>query len=217
MNEIATGQPEPKPTPVTFAVHSTPGYTNSFFFFHVMDSNLARWNITRILVEQGTAVATMAAHWCKLNGVRLTVVLVDLTVPQIDDRPRRYRQIAEEGPQVALLFNQAGHWLDFAQALHDAKTKVYFVQSDAQVPHYVPWQPGMTRMPAVAKEREIAREVRRGRPKKRLTEAERKENKREATARFDEKRRLLKALSRPMRVNAIPRGRPKKTALTRHG
>jgi hypothetical protein len=220
MSEIVTRQTEPKPTPtpVCFVVHSTPGYANSFFFFHVMDSNLARWNITRVIAEQGSAVATMAAFWCKLNGVRLTVIMIDLTVPQIDDRPRRYRQIAEEGPDAALIFNQAPHWLDFAQTLHDAKTKVYFVQSEAQVPHYTHWEPGMTRMPAAPSEREVVRAVRRSRPKQRLTPEERAQRQREAKEQYNDRARMLKALSWPTRTSAIPRGRPKKRlTMTRHG
>jgi hypothetical protein len=208
---------KPAPTPVTFVLHSTSGYQNNYFFARTMDENLARWNIVRVIVEDGSGVTAMAMRWCKRNRVRLTVVIVDLKIAQRDDRKRRYQYMADERPDVVLIFSLPPRWQQFVETLHGAGCPISLVYSDAQQPRYLRWAPGMTRMPHTIRDSAIATAVRRGRPKKIMTPEQRAERIKDNKALWRERQRIRKALQNPFAKPGRPGRKKRGPAFTGQG
>ena len=208
-----------KPTPITLACYSTPLYQNDPLFMRTLDELLARYNVVRIIAEEGSAVATMAKHWCKRHKVRLTWILKDAAFAERDDRVRRARYVVEERSALALIFNQFDRVWEIAGILHGGGVPVSIVRpSDDNSPNFVSWRPGMTQGLAVPSMREIARNVRRGRPKKKkLSEAEARERQANAKRLWNERARLKKLAMdpRPLAFGVFRRkpGRPRKAVL----
>ncbi len=216
--EIAAAE-APKGPGRTLIVHSTSGWINNPLFLRTMYENAVSLNVDRLICEEGTAVSHMAVWWSRMQKfrVRTTIVLIDPATPQIQDRPRRYQQMADEGPIAALFFNQAAHWIDFAKVLHERGIPVSFVYPVGESLDYRTWKPGMTSMPPMTELRDIRRDMRKGRPRKLLTEAEKAERKEHAQEKAKLKRQIARELARRFFPSGLPRGRPRKTTITRHG
>ena len=196
-----------KPTPLTLVVHSTPLYANDVLTYRALDGLLARYHVVRVIAEEGSAVSRYAALWCKQQKVKLVWVIKDANWAERDDRARRWAQIAAEKPHLALFFNAADRWLEAARTLHGAGIPVILVRpSEQNAPIHVSWAPGMTDSVAVPDMRTVARNVRRGRPRKKLSEAEAKRRQDEAKAVWRERQRLKKLAAdpRPLAFGGAP-------------
>jgi hypothetical protein len=199
-----------RPTRMTIALHSTPLFANADLIYRALDEVATRWNLVRVIAEEGSAASVYARSWCKQKGVRLTVFLRDPSVAERDDRARRWGQVAEERPALMLLFNGASRWIEAATILNEKGIPTSIVQPTAEnTPRYVTWAPGMsTQGLAVPSGRAVAQGLRRGRPRSPLTEAERKARKADGRAAWRERKRLEKKLmSRPNPVIRAPRAR----------
>ena len=198
-------------TPISVAVHSTPGYFNDALFFRTLDECRARFNLVRVIAEEGSAVAAMARHWCRRNRVRLVIVLPDETVPARFDRLRVWRAIAEMRPACGLFFNQADHFVTKAHALYDRGIPVSLVYpTQDNLPTYTTWSPGV-RFPATPDIQTVARNVRRGRPRKKLSPEEAARRQREAKVAWRDKNKMIKKLSQPMAYGgAVPKKRKRR-------
>ena len=164
-----------------------------------MDELLAKYDVARIVAEDGSSVAHLARHWCKRNRVMpFTLVLRDETLAEVKDRPRRHQVMLAQKPHAGLIFNQFDRWLEFAKTMHAAGVPVNFVHATDLYgkPRYIPWEPGMNSIPQTPTVTALRRDWRKGRPKGRVTEEHKKEVKRRCTAAHDEKRRLMKLMKR---------------------
>ena len=205
---------KPAPTKVTLVVHSTPMYANDVLVYRTLDEWLARYNVVRVIAEEGSATVKYAALWCKQHKVKLIVVLRDANYAEIHDRARRWNQIAEEKPHAALFFNSADRWLEAARTLHAAGVPVSLVRpSEQNAPIQVAWTPSMTESVATPSMRQVAANLRRGRPKKRLDPQEARRRQDESKRLWNERARLKRLAAHPDRwvFGCLKRGRPRKT------
>lgn len=202
-----------KPTPISIAIHSTPLYANDVLFRRAMDECRARFNLVRVIAEQGSAVAAMARHWCRRNGVHLTIVLKDESVAEAFDRCRRWSQIVEEKPAAFLVFNSALRWLHAANRLHAAGVPVSLVRpTDQNSPRFITWSPGMADVPATPDMQTVARNVRRARPRKKLSAEEGQRRQKVAKETWREQQRVKRTATGPagLAFGAIPRKRKRR-------
>ena len=187
----------PKPTPMTFVVHSTPRYGNDILFFHTMDELAVRYYVARVVAEDGSSVAHLARHWCKRNKVNFTLVLRDETLAEVNDRPRRHAVMLAQKPHCALIMNQFDRWQEFAKTMHAAGVPVNFCHpaDENNRPKFIPWEPGFAPPPTPSL-KWVTAPVRKARRALRATAEHKAETKRRCTAAHDEKRRLIKIMKR---------------------
>jgi hypothetical protein len=187
------------PDPLTFIVHSSPKYSNNTMFDRAMDENLARWHIVRVIVEECASVAMMAMRWCKRNNIRLTLVVVDITVAQREDRKRRYQYMADERPDVVLVFDTPLNLEEFTSTIYVAGCPISLVYPKNQLPYYATWKKGMTKMPFTINDASAARDARLGRPKKKMTPEEKKNAEKRSQEKSAERKRIAKLLTKAMK------------------
>ena len=201
-------------TPISVAIHSTLLYANDQLFYATMDECKSRFNLVQVIAEEGSAVASFARLWCRRNGAHLTIVLRDASVAEAFDRCRRWTQIVEEKPAAFLVFNSAPKWLAAANRLHAAGVPVSLVRpTDRNGPIYIAWAPGMTDVPTTPDMATVARNARKGRPKRKLSPEEARRRQTVAKQTYREQQRLKRMAASPagLAFGSIPRRRRKAT------
>ena len=186
----------PQATAVTLLVVSTPRYPNDILFFSAMDELLSRFNVARVVAEEGSSVSHLARYWCDRNRIRFTLILHDPSLSPRDDRARRYQMMADMKPHAALAFNQFDRFLEWGKVMHAARIPVNMVHADQRnSPHWLEWEPGHS-VPQTPSMKWITAPARKARSAQRVSEEHKREVKRICTARSDAKRRALKAAKR---------------------
>jgi hypothetical protein len=196
---------------ITVLAHSSPVFAQDTMFFRVMDATLTRYKITRVITEQGSAVAAMAAHWCKLHRVKFVVVLSDPKAAPYDDRFRRYHQMADELPNIIFIFDTFEHMDDFGAVFAESiSTPIHLVFTKGMKVHYEVWAHGMPKpRPGQMADSEHSLDVLRKKvakkPKRKRTEEEKKAAKAEENALYNAKMKLQRQIKGPVMPSAIHR------------
>lgn len=208
---------------ITVLAQSSPHFSQDTMFFKTLEAILMQYRITRFVVEKGSGVAAMAQHWCKLHQVKLIVVLPEPSVTPIDDRMRRYKQMAEELPDMVLVFDIFDTIHDFDVALAESiSAKINLVFTRGQQIRFETWEDGQP-LPdprtMVDSERSLEatrRAVNRAKPKRKKTPEEVKAAAAEVKARWREKKKIERKIKKPMQPNAIkPRSKANQKTIRR--